>query len=274
MSQTSREQTLRLLDDRDPAVRLAAVRRLAEREAEARPAASRDVNNHIHTVYSFSPYTPSRAVWEALDAGLATAGIMDHDTVAGAAESREAGRLLGLPVTVGAELRVSFAGTPIAGRRINNPDQEGVAYLAFHGVPASQIDAVDRFFRPVKAARGVRNRVKALRIDRLAREAGTSFDYDRDVLPLSEAARGGSVTERHLLYALGVQLMRSRPDRSSWSGLLRTLWGLNPGEKTVRRITDPGNPHVLYDLLGIFKSELLPSVYEPATDELVPVRTA
>ena len=274
MSQTSREQTLRLLDDREPAVRLAAVRRLAEREAEARPAASRDVNNHIHTVYSFSPYTPSRAVWEALDAGLATAGIMDHDTVAGAAEFREAGRLLGLPVTVGAELRVSFAGTPIAGRRINNPDQEGVAYLAFHGVPASQIDAVDRFFRPVRAARGVRNRVMALRLDRLAREAGTSLDYDRDVLPLSEAARGGSVTERHLLYALAAQLMRSRPDRSSWSGLLRTLWGLNPGEKAVRRITDPGNPHVLYDLLGIFKSELLPSVYEPATDELVPVRTA
>ncbi len=274
MSRTSREQMLRLLDDRDPAVRLAAVRTLAQQKVQPRPVLLCDVNNHIHTVYSFSPYTPSRAVWEALDAGLATAGIMDHDTVAGAAEFSEAGRLLGLPVTAGAELRVSFAGTPIADRRINNPDQKGVAYLAFHGVPAPQFDAVDRFFRPVRAARGERNRVMAFRLDRMARDIGITLDYDRDVLPLSEAARGGSVTERHLLYALGVQLMRGLPDRSSWPGLLRDRWGLVPGEKAVRRLTDPSNSDVLYDLLGIFKAELLPAVYEPATDELIPVRTA
>ena len=29
-----------------------------------------------------------------------------------------------------------------------------------------------------------------------------ALDYDIDVLPLSEAVRGGSVTERHILYAL------------------------------------------------------------------------
>mgnify|MGYP001359269334 FL=1 len=62
MSRMSREQTLRLLDDRDPAVRLTAVRSLAQQEAQPRASLSRDVNNHIHTVYSFSPYSPSRAV--------------------------------------------------------------------------------------------------------------------------------------------------------------------------------------------------------------------
>ena len=34
------------------------------------------VNNHIHTCYSFSPYTPASAVWYAWMAGLQTAGIM------------------------------------------------------------------------------------------------------------------------------------------------------------------------------------------------------
>ena len=38
------------------------------------------VNNHIHTTYSFSPYSPTAAVWCAMEAGLATAGIMDHDS--------------------------------------------------------------------------------------------------------------------------------------------------------------------------------------------------
>ena len=41
------------------------------------------VNNHIHTSYSFSPYTPTSAVYYAWKAGLRTAGIMDHDSVGG-----------------------------------------------------------------------------------------------------------------------------------------------------------------------------------------------
>ena len=57
--------------------------------------ANRDVNNHIHTQYSFSPYSPTKAAWMAMQAGLATAGIMDHDTIAGAREYIEAGRILG-----------------------------------------------------------------------------------------------------------------------------------------------------------------------------------
>ena len=42
------------------------------------PARGLDVNNHIHTCYSFSPYSPTKAVWMADQAGLSTAGIMDH----------------------------------------------------------------------------------------------------------------------------------------------------------------------------------------------------
>ena len=42
------------------------------------------VNNHIHTNYSFSPYSPSKAIWMAFKSGLSTAGIMDHDSISGA----------------------------------------------------------------------------------------------------------------------------------------------------------------------------------------------
>jgi hypothetical protein len=101
----------------------------------------RDVNNHIHTTYSFSPYSPAKAVWMARQAGLVTAGIMDHDSVGGAREFIEAGRIAKLPITVGAELRVSLAGTPFEGRRANNPDQDTVAYVALHGIPHSRLDA-------------------------------------------------------------------------------------------------------------------------------------
>ena len=44
----------------------------------------RDRNNHIHTTYSFSPYSPTAAVYFARMAGLGTCGLMDHYSIAGA----------------------------------------------------------------------------------------------------------------------------------------------------------------------------------------------
>jgi hypothetical protein len=44
-----------------------------------KPLFFNDVNNHIHTTYSFSPYSPTKALFMAYMNGLKTAGIMDHD---------------------------------------------------------------------------------------------------------------------------------------------------------------------------------------------------
>ena len=50
------------------------------------PTVPQYINNHIHTTYSFSPYSPTAAVWFARAAGLCTCGLMDHDSIAGAEE--------------------------------------------------------------------------------------------------------------------------------------------------------------------------------------------
>ena len=186
----------------------------------------------------------------------------------------EAARLLGLPVTAGTELRVSMEGTPLAGRRLNNPDQLSVAYLTFHGVPETSIDALDEFLKPVRAARALRNREMTVRLDLLARKFGTSLDYDRDVLAISEAAAGGSVTERHLLFALVHALMGAAASREELVRKLDDCFSLRPAGKMLAMLLDPDNPYFEYDLLGLFKSELLPQAYVPATAELLPVRDA
>jgi len=154
---------------------------------------SADVNNHIHTTYSFSPYTPAMAVQKAKEAGLAAAGIVDHDTIAGAPEFIAEGKRLDLPVTAGFEMRVYHAHTPIGNRRTNHPDQDNISYITFHGVPHNRFDKATSFLSPVSEARGLRNRAIC---DRLG------LDYENDVLPLSMFAKGGSVTERHILFAL------------------------------------------------------------------------
>ena len=56
----TREEALRLLNAPD---RLDNLSRLVQ--SEPRPAQGKDVNNHIHTTYSFSPYSPTAAVWFA-----------------------------------------------------------------------------------------------------------------------------------------------------------------------------------------------------------------
>jgi DNA polymerase III alpha subunit len=153
----------------------------------------KDVNNHIHTTYSFSPYTPAEAVRQAKAAGLAAAGIADHDTIAGAAEFLGEGARLGLPVTAGFEMRVCHAHTAIGNRRTNHPDQTDISYLVMHGVRRDSFDAVTEFLKPVRAAREERNRSICERL---------GLDYERYVLPLSMFDKGGSVTERHVLFAM------------------------------------------------------------------------
>lgn len=106
----------------------------------------RYINNHIHTIYSFSPYSPTAAVYASAKAGLCTAGIIDHDSIAGANEFLQAAEILNLPVTCGFELRVSWQDSPFGNRRINNPDQDGVAYMTMQGVAAKYFSEGRRVF--------------------------------------------------------------------------------------------------------------------------------
>ena len=137
---------------------LAGLKALVDRGTIPTPERGIYVNNHIHTSYSFSPYTPTSAVWYAWTAGLQTAGIMDHDSVGGTKEFIEAGRIMQMPVTCGFECRVNVDGTPLVGRKINNPDQKSCVYLAMHGIPHTQIDRAESVLKGLREKRNARNR--------------------------------------------------------------------------------------------------------------------
>ena len=269
------EQTLiEMLNAPQAESRLDALRRLKKLRDQgilAVPQRGRDVNNHIHTIYSFSPYSPAKAVWMADQAGLCTAGIMDHDSIGGAREFIAAGEILGLPTTIGAECRASFLGTPLAGRRINNPDQAGVAYVALHGVPHTRIDALTRFFEPVRNARKRRNVTMTTRLNSLLQPAGIGLDYEKDIVSLSEWSSGGEVTERHLLYALALKLITRFGAGTDLTAFLARQLGIPVNAKVEKQLADPQNPHLAYDLLGVLKSDLVEKFYLDATDECPPI---
>jgi len=221
------------------------------------------INNHIHTTYSFSPYSPTAAVYSARMEGLCTAGIIDHDSISGAEEFLEAAKMIGMPVTIGMECRVSMEGTRLEGRRTNNPDQVGVSYMTIQAVPHDKIATLTEFFKPYQAARHERNRQMIARINEMV---GVCLDYDRDVLPLSESWDNGGVTERHLMYALAIELVKQVGKGQGMIDKLTSL-GMNLSEKQKTMLLDTEYPFYEYDVLGMLKGTFVPKIFIDATTE-------
>ncbi len=229
-------ETRAFLNAPTAAERLKNLKTLLETETEKPAVRSNLSNNHIHTTYSFSPYSPTAAVWFARKEGLPVAGIMDHDSMGGASEFRAAAKLAGLGATCGFEARINYEGTGFDNVRLNNPDQCGVGYMTFHSVKSKYFDKVQEFLSPLREKRNERNRAM---VKNICRVTGLDLDFERDVLPISQYADGGTVTERHLLFALTSKML---PDGSE-----------------IER----------YKLLGKLKSDLIPEIFIPATDEMI-----
>lgn len=260
------QSELSLLNADTPEERLANLKALLAEEKCAPAVKPEYANNHIHTIYSFSPYSPTAAVYMARAEGLETAGIMDHDSIGGAEEFRAAGEILGIGTTCGMECRVSLEGTALADRRLNNPDQVGVAYMAIHSVPRTGFARLQEVFAPLRERRNERNRKMLANINALMSPYGITLDFERDVLPLSSFAVGGSVTERHLLYALSKKIVEIS-GREKCAEFVNNNLQIALTEKQKATLSDPDNPHFLYDLIGVLKAKLVEKIYIPATDE-------
>lgn len=232
-----------------------------------------EVNNHIHTVYSFSPYTPAMAALRAWEAGLDAAGSVDHDSLGAAEEMLGACEILGIGGCVGFEIRVSFKTGPdgkpgpFADRKINSPDSKGLVYMTVQGIPRQAYDKVRDFLKPLQEARNRRNRAMVDRInERLLRTGLRSLSFEGDIVPLSLAHEGGSITERHLLAAVARLLMADFGRGPELVKALESRFGIRPPAKMAALLEDETNPHYLFDLLGLLKTDFLPDVFIQADE--------
>ncbi|MFA5699238.1 MAG: PHP domain-containing protein [Sphaerochaeta sp.] len=263
------------INDRDKAVRIAAATTLgnAIQKGALTNTPSLEVNNHVHTTYSFSPYEPAAAAFEAWKAGLGIVGSVDHDSIGAAEEMVEAASLIGIASTVGFELRVSFLDTPVGDRKINNPDSVGIVYMCIHGVPRQHIPTVKAFLHPLQVIRNERNKAQVAKLNDLVSEYGLGIDFDADVLPLSRFSEGGSITERHILLALVKKLIASYGKGETLLRFLCCELKLEIPSKVEGFLLDLENPHYEYDLLGVLKSAFLPSFFiQPSKEEAIDVR--
>jgi hypothetical protein len=264
----------------DPAAtraeRLGALAKLAA-ELSPRGESSGESNNHVHTIYSFSPYTPSMAALLAREAGLEVAGSVDHDSISGAREMVAACALVGIGGVTGCELRVGFRSFPdgrrfrFADRKINNPDSPGIVYMTIQGLPSGRVDELSAFLEPIRSKRLERTARMAASASAILREAGLGgIDMELDVLPRSKSAEGGGVTERHLLAAAASRLIDRYGRGGSLLEGMRKGLGIAPQGKLSALLADPANPMLLYDLIGILKSGFLDRIFEQPGEEECP----
>jgi hypothetical protein len=237
-----------------------------------------EINNHIHTIYSFSPYTPAMAALRARDAGLGAAGSVDHDSIGAAPEMLAACALLGVGGCVGFELRVSFktgadgGSGPFAGRKINNPDSAGFAYMTVQGIPKPAIVAAAEFLAPIRERRLERTRAMTVAANGLLREAGLAeIDFEGDIRDKSKYAEGGGITERHLLAAVAEKFIARYGKGPELVEGLKLKLGIAVSPKISALLGDAANPHYLFDVLGVLKSEFLHKIFiQPDENECIP----
>jgi hypothetical protein len=233
-----------------------------------------EVNNHVHTTYSFSPYEPTAAAFAAWRAGLGIVGSMDHDSVGSAEEMLEGAQYLGIASTVGFEVRCSFMDSPFANRKINNPDSTGIVYMCVHGIPSKELPKAEAFLRPIRDIRNRRNQAEVEGLNALIAHSGLRpLDFEEDVVPLSRFSDGGSITERHILSAFASRILDLTGKGAAAVGFLERNLAVKVEGNIRTLLLDRENPHYIYDLLGVLKSSYLPKFFiQPSLEECVDVR--
>ena len=235
-----------------------------------------EVNNHVHTIYSFSPYSPSMAAYLAWKAGLQAVGIMDHDSVSGCKEAIEACKIIGIASTVGFELRVNFSGTIVEGRKLNNPDSKNIGYIAIHGIPESKLPEAKKFLNPMQIARNKRNKKILAKLNNYIKSYGMKeIDFNKEIYNISQAKEGGSITERQILYAFARKIIQKTGKGEKLISFLKDNLDIVLSDKIKKFLLDENNQFYLYDLLGILKSSFLDKIFiQPDYEECISVYEA
>ena len=105
------------------------------------------------------------------------------------------------------------------------------------------------------------------RINGIMAPYGIQIIFDNDVVPISRSHEGGSITERHLLYALSLKLIEKFGKGSKLLNFLKDELGLDVKPRIAGYLSDAENPYYAYDLLGVLKSDMVSRFYIDATSE-------
>lgn len=135
-----------------------------------------------------------------------------------------------------------------------------------------QIDRINSFFAPCREERNKRNLLMVQRLNEILEPVSLSLDFGLDVLPLSSALQGGTVTERHILFALAQKIMAKFAKGREVIEFLQNKLKIEISKKNLAYLEDEKNDFYAYDILNVLKSSLVEQFYINATTECPDVR--
>ncbi len=185
------------------------------------------------TIYSFSPYTPTEAVYMAYNAGMPVCGISDTDSAAGMKEFVKAAKICGLSYTLGCRTHAV-----IGGKRVG---------IMIYGIAEDQIPALEAL---LANNREQSRQAAEMRCKELNRLLKTKYTYKLDFNKIkdeTEYKRGGTVTQRHVYYAFAKLLCAKIEKGEKMIECIRSL-GFEPREKSMPVLLAKDNPYYEYDL--------------------------
>ena len=99
-----------------------------------------------------------------------------------------------------------------------------------------------------------------------------AVDYERDVVPISMAQEAGSITERHLLFALANKMVQRFGQGRALVDFLQEKLGIEVAGKVRELLLSESNDFYAYDLLNVLKAQMVEQFYVPATAEAPPIK--
>ena len=110
------------------------------------------------------------------------------------------------------------------------------------------------------------------KINNITEAFGISLDFKKDVQPISKCREGGSITERHILFALSGKMIEKFGKGQQIVDFLHQEFQISVSSRNERNLLDESNPYYDYDLLGTLKSEMIEKFYIDAKEECPDVR--
>lgn len=194
------------------------------------------VNIQTHTIYSFSPYTPTMAAYMAYKFDLQVAGILDNYTVKGANEFIAACKILGTTYSVGVELRADF--------KEGETPYYNVALL---GVAKRYFKKLESMLAPYRASRRENVTSTLTAVNKKVAAFGINVDFKKDVRPLVNEV----LLSKYVYFALAQKIIEKFGEGERACSFLADDLKMELTETEKGLLCDRTNPYYVYDLTNI-----------------------
>ena len=97
-----------------------------------------------------------------------------------------------------------------------------------------------------------------------------TLSFEDDVVPISMLSEGGSITERHILFAFAEKLIEKHGKGQPLIDYLNETFGLSVSQSQRAMLMDEAYEYYAYDLLNVLKGSFVSKIYVPAAPPELP----